>query len=137
MGRLAGKLIGLGRTGQPDLASWYGPASALSWWLAALAVPLAAGFVAARFSARDKRPEIRTLHGCVAGVCAAATAALLLAVLTSVTIALFPHRVPDHNANAGCEEADNPPRLDMTGVHQRAYWSVGPHSYRSTRQRPA
>lgn len=35
-----------------------------------------------------------TGQGCLAASCATATAALLLAVLTSVTIALFPHRVP-------------------------------------------
>ncbi len=87
--------------GQPDhtpawVAGWYGPASTLSWWLAALVVPLATGFAAARFSARDEQPGLLDPagQGCVAGVCATMTAALLLTALTLVTIALFPRQVP-------------------------------------------
>ena len=66
----------------------------LKWWgLAALALPLATGFLAARLSARDTRPAALgpVQQGSLAASCAMATAALLLAVLTSVTIALFPH----------------------------------------------
>ena len=69
----------------------------LKWWgLAALALPLATGFLAARLSARDTRPTALgpTGKSALAAGCATATAALLLAVLTSVTIALFPHHVP-------------------------------------------
>ena len=69
----------------------------LKWWgLAALALPLATGFLAARLSARDTRPAALgpVQQGSLAASCATATAALLLAVLTSVTIALFPHHVP-------------------------------------------
>ncbi len=82
----------------------------LKWWgLAALALPLATGFLAARLSARDARPAATgpTGQGCLAASCAMATAALLLAVLTSVTIALFPHQVPLQNppppSGGGCE----------------------------------
>ena len=75
----------------------------LKWWgLAALALPLATGFLAARLAAGDTRPATLgpTGQGCLAASCAMATAALLLAVLTSVTIALFPHHVPLQNPAA-------------------------------------
>ena len=66
------------------------------WGLAALALPLATGFLAARLTARDTRPAALgpVPQGALAASCATAAAALLLAVLTSVTIALFPHHVP-------------------------------------------
>ena len=64
--------------------------------LASLALPLATGFLVARLAAQDTRPGILNpaQQGCLAASCATATAALLLAVLTSVTIALFPQHVP-------------------------------------------
>jgi hypothetical protein len=67
-----------------------------------LALPLATGFVAARFSARDTRPGVLNpaQQGCLAASCATATAALLLAALTSVTIALFPLCVPRISSTA-------------------------------------
>ena len=107
------------------LAGWYAPASALSWWLAALAVPLATGFVAARFAARDNRPEIRTLHGCVAAMCALSTAALLLAVLTLVTIVLLPHHVPLQSPpppGGGCETCDPNSVVIPPGLRHE-YWA--------------
>ena len=67
------------------------------WWLAAaLPVPWAIGFATARFAARDQRSGTvnPATQGALAAVCVTATASLLLAVLTAVTIALFPHRVP-------------------------------------------
>ncbi len=94
------------------LAGWYGLASALSWWLAALAVPLATGFVAARSARRDGRPGALdpAAQGCVAALCAAAAGGLLLVTLTLGTIALFPHRVPLQSPppgnGAGCETCD-------------------------------
>jgi hypothetical protein len=69
----------------------------LKWWgVAALALPLATGLLAGRLAARDTRPGALNpiQQGCLAASCAMATAALLVAVLTSVTIALFPHQVP-------------------------------------------
>ncbi len=94
------------------------PASAsLKWWgLAGLALPAASGLLVGRLAAREARPAVLTAQqgarqGCLAASCAMATAALLLAVLTSVTIALFPHRVPLQNdppppAGGGCETCD-------------------------------
>jgi hypothetical protein len=85
----------------------------LKWWgLAALMLPLATGFLAARLSARDTRPAALgpTGQGALAASCATATAALLLAVLTSVTIAAFPHHVPLQTPppppGGGCETCD-------------------------------
>lgn len=80
-----------------------------SWWLPALALPLATGFGAARLSARDTRPTVPapTHQGWLTAICATGTAALLLAALTSITIALFPQDVrlqtPPPPANGGCE----------------------------------
>src|SRR5262249_34005826 len=72
----------------------------LPWWgVAALALPVVTGLLVGRLAARDARPgvlapEQGARQGCLAACCAMATAALLVAVLTSVTIALFPHQVP-------------------------------------------
>jgi len=84
----------------------------LNWWWLAAALPLASGFLAARLSARDTRPTALdpVQQGALAASCATATAALLLAVLTSVTIALLPHHVPlqssPPNNGSGCETCD-------------------------------
>jgi DUF1707 SHOCT-like domain len=115
----------------------------LKWWgLAALALPLATGFLAARLSARDTRPAAlgTTWQGALAASCATATAALLLAVLTSVTIALFPHQVPlegtpaagggpgaGYIAGGGCETCDPVNTVIPPGLRHE-YWvelSVG------------
>jgi hypothetical protein len=101
----------------------------LKWWgLAALALPLATGFLAARISARHTRPTALgpVLQGCVAASCAVATAALLLAVLTSVTIALFPQHVPLQTppppAGGGCETCD-PNRTVIPPGLRHEYWA--------------
>jgi Domain of unknown function (DUF1707) len=115
----------------------------LKWWgLAALALPLATGFLAARLSARDARPAALgpAGQGALAASCATATAALLLAVLTSVTIALFPHHVPlegtpaagggpdaGYIAGGGCETCDPVNTVIPPGLRHE-YWveiSVG------------
>jgi hypothetical protein len=115
----------------------------LTWWgLAALALPLATGFLTARLSARDTRPAALgpTGQGALAASCATATAALLLAVLTSVTIALFPHHVPlegtpaagggpgaGYIAGGGCETCDPVNTVIPPGLRHE-YWveiSVG------------
>ncbi len=94
------------------------PASpSLKWWgLAGLALPAATGLLVGRLAAREARPALPTAEqgarqGSLAACCAMATAALLLALLTSVTIALFPHRVPLQNnppppPGGGCETCD-------------------------------
>ena len=106
----------------------------LKWWgLAALALPLATGFLAARLSARDTRPAALapTGQGCLAAGCATAAAVLLLAVLTSVTIALFPHHVPlqipPPPSGGGCETCD-PNQVVIPPGLRHEYWvelSVG------------
>jgi hypothetical protein len=106
----------------------------LKWWgLAALALPLATGFLAARLSARDTRPAALgpVQQGSLAASCAMATAALLLAVLTSVTIALFPHHVPLQSPppppGGGCETCD-PSSAVIPPSLRHEYWvelSVG------------
>jgi Domain of unknown function (DUF1707) len=84
----------------------------LNWWWLAAALPLVTGFLAARSSARDTRPTTLgpVLQACLAASCATAAAALLLAALTSVTIALLPHHVPlqssSYTSHGGCETCD-------------------------------
>jgi hypothetical protein len=101
----------------------------LKWWgLAGLALPLATGFLAARLSVRDTRPTAVSpvLQGCVAAGCAMATAGLLLAVLTSVTIALFPQHVPLQSppppAGGGCATCD-PNRVVIPPGLRQEYWA--------------
>jgi len=106
----------------------------LKWWgLAALALPLATGFLTAQLSARDTRPAALgpVQQGSLAASCAMATAALLLAVLTSVTIALFPHHVPLQSPppppGGGCETCDPNSVVIPPGLRHE-YWvelSVG------------
>jgi hypothetical protein len=108
--------------------------SSLSLWgLASLGIPLATGFLAARLSARDKRPGVLNpaRQGCLAASCAAAAAVLLLAALTSVTIALFPHHVPLQTppppSGGGCETCDPNSVVIPPGLRHE-YWveiSVG------------
>jgi hypothetical protein len=103
------------------------------WGLVSLALPLATGFLVARLAARDTRPSVLkpTQQGCLAASCATATAALLLAVLTSLTIALSPHRVPLQSppppAGGGCETCDPNNTVIPPGLRHE-YWvelSVG------------
>jgi hypothetical protein len=115
-------LAPLGATVDPN-----GPS--VKWWgLAALALPLATGFLAARLSARDKRPAALgpAGQGGLAATCAMATAALLLAVLTSVTIALFPHHVPlqfpPPPSGGGCETCDPNQVVIPLGLRHE-YWA--------------
>ena len=120
--------------------------SSLKWWgLAALALPVATGLLVGRLAARDARPAVLTpgqgaRQGCLAGACATATAALLVAMLTSVTIALFPHQVPlegtaaagggpdaAYIAGGGCETCDPNNTVIPPGLRHE-YWveiSVG------------
>ena len=64
--------------------------------LAALAVPVAVHAVATRLADRDTRPGILSpaRQALLATGCAMATAAILVALFTSMTIALLPHHVP-------------------------------------------
>ena len=74
------------------------PANAsLKWWgLAALVLPVVSGVLVTRLAGRDPHATAVTAsgQGIMAAYGATAAAALILAFLISVTIALFPHRVP-------------------------------------------
>jgi hypothetical protein len=105
-----------------------GPAS--KWWgLAVLALPLVTGFLAARWpAAPGAGPAALSPAGrgvLVAG-CALAATALLLSVLTLVTIALFPHHVPlqlpPPPAGGGCETCD-PNQVVIPPGLRREYWT--------------
>jgi hypothetical protein len=109
----------------------------LVWWgVAALALPLAVGLLAGRLAARNVRSGALNpvQQACLAASCAMATATLLVAVLTAVTIALFPHQVPLHGgdspgyiAGGGCETCDPNNTVIPPGLRHE-YWveiSVG------------
>lgn len=69
----------------------------VKWWgLAALVLPVVTGVLVTRLAAREPRATAGTAtgQGTLAGCAALAAAAFLLAVLSSVTVVLFPHRVP-------------------------------------------
>jgi hypothetical protein len=69
----------------------------LPWWgVAALTLPVMTGLLVGRLAARDKRPASLDpiQQGTLAATCAMASAAFVVSVLISVTIALFPHQVP-------------------------------------------
>ena len=78
-----------------------------------VAVPLVAGFIVARACARDTRPVnvSPAQQRVLAATCAMATAAMLVAVSTTATIALLPHLVPlqdpitnqSYISGGGCE----------------------------------
>jgi hypothetical protein len=59
--------------------------------LLALCAPVTAGLVAARRSSRSTPAASPTRQGAMAGLCTGATAALIVAVLSTATIALLPH----------------------------------------------
>jgi hypothetical protein len=76
--------------------------------LAALAVPLAVHAVATRMAERDTRPGILTpaRQALLATGCAMATAAILVALFTTITIALLPHHVPQQFGDGICPTCD-------------------------------
>ena len=95
-----GFLYALGRFGGPGIDP-SGPT--LPWWgLAALVLPAVTGLLVGRLSARDPRPSSLGPHqqGTVAAIAAVASAALVVSVLTMVTIALFPQQVPLEGSRA-------------------------------------
>jgi hypothetical protein len=59
--------------------------------LLALCAPVTAGLVAARRSSRSTPAASPTGQGAMAGLCTGATAALIIAVLSTATIASLPH----------------------------------------------
>jgi hypothetical protein len=89
-----------------------GPGSpSVQWWWLGAALPLAAGFLAVRRCARQARPAAvgPVRQGALAGSVAITTGALLLAALTSVTVALLPRHVPVQAAagdNGVCQTCD-------------------------------
>ncbi|HUB39396.1 MAG TPA: DUF1707 domain-containing protein [Streptosporangiaceae bacterium] len=114
----------------------FGFGSAGRWWgLAALVLPLVTSVIAGRLAVRDTRPGVLGAfgQGCLAASCATATGALLLAALTSATIALFPHQVgleadgKSYIAAGGCETCD-PVNTVIPRNLRHEYWveiSVG------------
>jgi hypothetical protein len=86
--------------------------------LAALTVPVAVHAVATWLADRDTRPGLLTpaRQAVLATGAAMATAAMLVALFTSVTIALLPHRVPQQPA-AVCPACD--PRAPVIPANLR------------------
>ncbi len=86
--------------------------------LAALAVPVAVHAVATRLADRDTRPGLLTpaRQALLATGAAMATAAILVALFTTVTIALLPHQVPQQPL-AVCPACD--PRAPVVPANLR------------------
>ncbi|MGO9899762.1 MAG: hypothetical protein ACLP0J_08735 [Solirubrobacteraceae bacterium] len=99
----------------------------LGFFLIPPALFLVPGLVARRPGAQDDaaRGMAPAAQGGLAAVCATGTAALLLAALTTVTIALAPQRVPLQTppppANGGCETCD-PNNLVIPPGLRHEYW---------------
>lgn len=76
--------------------------------LAALAVPVAVHAVATRLADRETRPGLLppARQALLATGCAMATAAILVALFTSITIALLPHQVPQQLGDGICPTCD-------------------------------
>ena len=76
--------------------------------LAALAVPVAVHAMATRLADRDTRPGLLTpaRQALLVTGCAMATAAILVALFTSITIALLPHQVPQQLGDGICPTCD-------------------------------
>ncbi|MGH3395880.1 MAG: hypothetical protein ACRDPO_14450 [Streptosporangiaceae bacterium] len=105
------------------------PASpSLKWFgVAALVLPAVTAFLVTRLSARDPRPGRlpAAQQGTLAATCAMAAAALLLAVLTSVSIALLPSHVPLQLPRPGgglCETCD-PVNVTIPLALRHEYWA--------------
>ena len=86
--------------------------------VAALAVPVAVHAVATRLADRDTRPGLLTpaRQAVLATGAAMATAAILVALFTTITIALLPHQVPQQPA-AICPACD--PRAPVVPANLR------------------
>ncbi|MGP0050566.1 MAG: hypothetical protein ACLPZR_17170 [Solirubrobacteraceae bacterium] len=99
----------------------------LGFFLIPLALILLPGFAVTRRAARDTPANAmsRAAQGGLVAVCATGTAVLLLAALTTVTIALAPQRVPLQTPqpprNGGCETCD-PNSLVIPPGLRHEYW---------------
>jgi hypothetical protein len=98
------------------------------WWgLTELALPLTTGFAVARVAARDQSAAVMgpARQGGLAAICATGTAALMLAALITLTVALFPQRVPLQTppppGNGGCETCE-PVNLVIPAALRHEYW---------------
>ncbi|MDQ1646622.1 MAG: hypothetical protein QOJ50_2806 [Cryptosporangiaceae bacterium] len=91
---------------------------------AALAVPLAVHAVATRLADRDTRPAILTpaRQALLATGCAMATAAILVALFTSITIALLPHQVPRQSGDGLCPTCEPSTIVIPPDLRQEYYY---------------
>jgi hypothetical protein len=97
--------------------------------LAALTVPVAVHAVATRLADRDTRPGLltSTRQALLATAGAMSTAAILVALFTSITIALLPHQVPQQLGDGICPTCDPSTIVIPANLRQEYYFeeSVG------------
>jgi hypothetical protein len=95
--------------------------------LAALAVPVAVHAVTSRLADRDGRPGILapTRQAVLATTCAMATAAMLVALFTSLTIALRPDGVPQQPVGDGFCHNCEPPTIVVPPNLRHEYEAEG------------
>ncbi len=98
------------------------------WWgLTVLALPLIIGFAVTRLAGRDSRAKVvdPVRQGGLAAICTTGTAALMFAAIATVSIALFPQRVPLQTpppaANGGCETCQ-PASVVIPPSLRHEYW---------------
>jgi hypothetical protein len=92
--------------------------------LAALAVPLAVHAMATRLADRDTRPGLLTpaRQALLATGAAMATAAVLVALFTSITIALLPHQVPQQSGDGICPTCEPSTIVIPANLRQEYYF---------------
>jgi hypothetical protein len=95
--------------------------------LAALAVPVAVHAMTSRFADRDSRPGVLApaRQAVLATTCAMATAAMLVALFTSLTIALRPDGVPRQPVGDGICHNCEPPSIVIPPNLRQEYYAEG------------
>jgi hypothetical protein len=92
--------------------------------LAALAVPVTVHAMATRLADRDTRPGLLTpaRQSLLVTGCAMATAAILVALFTSITIALLPHQVPQQSGDGICPTCEPSTIVIPPNLRQEYYF---------------
>jgi hypothetical protein len=95
--------------------------------LAAVAVPVAVHAVAIWLASRDSRPGSLTpsRQAVLAATCAMATAAMLVALFTSLAIALLPNQVPQTTESDGICHGCEPPTVVIPPNLRHEYYADG------------
>jgi hypothetical protein len=123
--------FGINTTAETAAHSLHGGPIAVADWVllacfavAALAIPVAVHAVATRLADRDAEPGLLTpaRQALLATGGAMATAAILVALFTTVTIALLPHRVPQQLGDGICPTCEPSSVVVPANLRQEYYF---------------